>query len=96
MLKSERAADERSVVYGTTAKTYHQSFASAAFFALLFVVCGAAMLFTDAAIPGAVLLGLGIMLGIRSLGLSRAAKKYKALAASNTPQATTSALPTST
>jgi len=79
-VNSERATDERTVVYGTTAKMYHQAFASAAFFALLLVAIGASVTLFDAVIPGAVLLGVGIMLGIRSIGLSRAAKKYRALA----------------
>ncbi|MFO0790317.1 MAG: hypothetical protein U0805_12760 [Pirellulales bacterium] len=91
MLKNERAADERSVVYGTTAKSYHQSFASAAFFGLIFLIFGAILIYTDAIFPGTILLGLGVMLGIRSIGLSRAARKYKALAASNTPEVATSA-----
>lgn len=83
MLKSERAADERTVVYGTTAKTYQQAFASTAFFGLLFVIFGAIFLATDEIFPGAVLLGLGLMLGFRSIGLNRAAQKYKSLAVSN-------------
>ena len=35
-------------------------------------------------VPGAVLIGLGIMMGVRSAGLARAAKKYKSLADSQT------------
>jgi hypothetical protein len=86
MVKTERAADERSVVYGTTAKAYHQAFASTAFFGLLFIIFGAILLFTEAIFPGAVLLGLGMMMGIRSVGLNRTAKKYKSLATNNTAQ----------
>jgi hypothetical protein len=84
MAKSERAADERTVVYGTSSKMYQQAFASAALFGLLFVIVGAIFLFNDDTIPGAILIGLGIMLGIRSAGLSRAAKRYKALAENKT------------
>ena len=78
------AADERTVVYGTSAKMYQQAFASTAFFGLLFVIGGAIFLLRRRTHPGAILLGLGIMLGIRSAGLARAAKKYKSLAENRT------------
>lgn len=77
---SERAKNERAVVYGTSAKVYHQAFASTAFFGLLFVVIGAALLFTEAALGGAILIALGVILGIRGVGFARAGKKFKALA----------------
>jgi membrane-bound ClpP family serine protease len=80
---SERAMNERAVVYGVSAKTYHQAFASSAFFGLLFVVVGAVLLFTDAFIFGAIMIGLGLMFGIRGAGLATAGKKYKSLAAGN-------------
>lgn len=79
--KSWLAMDQRLVVYETSGKVYHQAFASTAFFGLLFVVVGAALLFTEAAFGGAILIGLGIIMGIRGAGLARAGKKFKALAA---------------
>jgi hypothetical protein len=75
--------DERAVVYGVSAKTYHQAFASSAFFGLLFVVVGAVLLFTKAFILGAIMIGLGLMFGVRGASLATAGKKYKSLAASN-------------
>ncbi len=86
MAKSERAADERAVVYGTSGKIYQQAFASTAFFGLLFVIGGAVFIYDDDTIPGAILLGLGIMMGVRSAGLARAAKKYKSLTENQTKE----------
>jgi hypothetical protein len=84
MLKSERAADERTVIYGTSAKMYQQSFASAAFFGLLLIIIGSILLYNEDTVPGAFLVGLGMVLGIRSAGLARAGKKYKSLAENRT------------
>lgn len=67
-------------MYGTSAKVYHQAFASTAFFGLLFVVIGAVLLFTEVAILGVCLIAFGVILGIRGAGFARAGKKYKALA----------------
>ncbi len=93
MAKQERAFEERAVVYGTSGKIYQQAFASTALFGLMFIVGGAFFLYDQDTIPGAVLIGLGLMLGIRSTGLARAAKKYRSLTdnraegqASPTPQ----------
>src|SRR4029077_17205827 len=82
--KTERAAEDRAVVYGTSAKMYQQSFASAAFFGLLMVIIGAVFLYDEDIIPGAFLIGIGVILGIRSAGLARAGKKYKSLADNKT------------
>jgi hypothetical protein len=84
MKKQERAADDRTVVYGTAGKMHQQAFASAALFGLLFVIGGALLIYDDAIFPGAMLLGLGAMLAIRSVGLRRAAEKYKSLAENRT------------
>jgi hypothetical protein len=86
--KSERSFDERAVVYGTSAKMYQQSFASAAFFGLVMVVIGAVFLYDEEIIPGAFLIGIGMILGIRSAGLARAGKKYKSLAENRTESQT--------
>lgn len=87
-VKSERSYDERAVVYGTSAKMYQQSFASAAFFGLVMVVVGSVFLFNEEMIPGAFLIGVGMILGIRSAGLARAGKKYKSLAENRTESQT--------
>jgi hypothetical protein len=79
--KSELAMNQRLVVYETSSKVYQQAFASTAFFGLLFVIVGACLLFTRAATMGAILIGLGIVMGIRGAGLARAGRNYKALAA---------------
>ena len=77
---SERAEDERVVVYGTSAKVYQQAFASTAFFGLLFVIVGAILLSTRIAVAGAMLIALGIAMGIRGAGFAGAGRKYKSLA----------------
>jgi hypothetical protein len=81
---SERANSERSVVYGTSARIYHQAFAATTFFGLLFVIVGAALLFTEIAIGGAILIAFGVVLGIRGAGFARAGKKFKSLADTRT------------
>jgi len=63
---------------------YQQSFASAAFFGLVMVAIGAVCLYDEEFIAGAFLIGVGIILGIRSSGLARAGKKYKSLADNRT------------
>ena len=84
MAKQERAADERAVVYGTSGKMYQQAFASTALFGLLFIVGGVFLLYGQNTLPGAILLGLGAMMAVRSSGLARAAKKYKSLTENRT------------
>jgi hypothetical protein len=88
LAKQERAFEERAVVYGTSGKIYQQAFASTALFGLLFVIGGAVLLYENAPIPGATLIGIGIICGIRSAGLGRAAKKYKTLTDNQTEQQT--------
>ena len=84
MVKQELAADERTVIYKTSGKMYQQAFASTALFGLLFIICGVFFLYDQDTVSGAILLGLGAMLGIRSAGLARAANKYKSLAENRT------------
>ncbi len=81
LAKQEKAFEERAVVYGTSGKIYQQAFASTALYGLAFIIGGAVMLYEGITIPGAILAGLGITLAIRSIGLGRAAKKYKSLTA---------------
>ena len=81
---SERAKNERAVVYGTSAKVYHQAFATTAIVGLMFVIFGTLLLFTDIALAGAILIALGLALGIRGAGFARAGKKFKALASDGT------------
>jgi hypothetical protein len=50
-------------------------------FGLAFVVFGAVLLFTDVAVLGGVFLGLGVVFTMRGMGLARAGRKFKALAA---------------
>jgi hypothetical protein len=84
--KQELAANERTEIYKTSGKMYQQAFASTALFGLLFVIGGAIFFYDNDTIPGAILLGLGLMLGIRSVGLGRAAKKYKSFANNRTEE----------
>src|SRR5215475_1258680 len=43
--KTERAAEDRAVIYGTSGKMYQQAFASTALFGLLFVAGGIFLLY---------------------------------------------------
>jgi hypothetical protein len=79
--KSERAIDQRSIVYETSGNVYHQAFAITALFALAFIMMGGVMMISDMPIPGAVLLGLGIIFTMRGVGLARAGRQFKSLAA---------------
>jgi hypothetical protein len=79
--KSERAIDQRSVVYETSGNMYHQAFAITAFFGLAFVFLGALLMFAENAVLGGVMLGVGAILTIRGFGLARAGRSFRALAA---------------
>jgi membrane-bound ClpP family serine protease len=81
MQKSERAMEQRSIVYETSGTVYHQSFAIIGFFGLALLVLGTIMLLKDQTIVGATFLGIGAIFIIRGIGLARAGKKYRALAA---------------
>jgi hypothetical protein len=59
---------------------YHQAFAITVFFGLLFVCLGAIMLLTNNAVLGGVLIGIGVILTIRGVGLARAGRSFRALA----------------
>jgi hypothetical protein len=81
MQKSERALSQRAVVYETSGSMYHQAFATSVFFGLMFVCLGAILLFTTDTVLGGILLGIGAILTIRGVGLARAGRSFKTLAA---------------
>jgi hypothetical protein len=81
MQKSEKALSQRAVVYETSGSMYHQAFAITVFFGLIFVCLGAILMFTSEAILGGILLGIGLILTIRGIGLARAGRSFKTLAA---------------
>jgi hypothetical protein len=81
MQKSEQALNQRAIVYETSGSMYHQAFATSVFFGLLFVCLGAILLFTSDTIFGGILLGIGVILTIRGVGLARAGRSFKTLAA---------------
>jgi hypothetical protein len=81
MQKSERAMEQRSIVYETSGKIYHQSFAIIGFFGLALVVLAIISFYGGQSILGALCLGIGAIFIIRGIGLARAGKKYRALAA---------------
>jgi hypothetical protein len=81
MQKSERALDQRSVVYKTSGNMYHQAFAITVFFGVIFMGFGAMLVLVENPVLGAILLGLGAILTIRGVGLARAGKSFTALAA---------------
>jgi hypothetical protein len=85
---SERATNQRSVVYETSGTMYHQSFAIIGFFGLAFAVLGTVLLLKDQSIVGATFLGIGAIFMIRGIGLARAGKKFRALAAEERSETT--------
>lgn len=88
--KSEKAIDQRSAVLQTSGNVYHQSFAIVGFFGLVSVVLGVVMLSSNQAVLGAVLLGMGIIFIMRGVGLARASKSFKSLAAEDRLESTES------
>ena len=72
---------QRSVVYETSSGVYQRSFAISAVFGLAFVVFGVFLVIGQVPIVGAALAGLGIIFLINGLGMARASKKFKTLAA---------------
>jgi putative exporter of polyketide antibiotics len=81
---------QRSVVYETSGTVYHQSFALVGFIGLAMAVLGAVLMSASETILGATFLGIGAIFIIRGIGLARAGKKYKALAAEERGEATKS------
>jgi hypothetical protein len=90
MQKSEKAIDQRSTVLQTSGNVYQQSFAVIAFVGLVMLVLGAVILFKDQSVAGAILLGIGVICVIRAIGLARASKSFKTLAAEDGHEATES------
>jgi hypothetical protein len=81
MQKSERALEQRTVVYQTSGNMYHQAFAITVFFGVIFMGFGALLLLVENPVIGGILVGLGAILTIRGVSLGRAGKSFTALAA---------------
>jgi hypothetical protein len=78
---SETSLNQRSVIYETSAKVYQRSFAFSSVMGALFTVIGCVLFMSQAEIPGAIMLGLGILFILHGIGMGRAGKKMKSLAA---------------
>jgi hypothetical protein len=88
LAESERAVSQRTIIYDTSSKVYQRTFAFSATFSILALSFGCLLLLGGEPIFGAVLIGLGIVFGIHGLGMARAGKKFKALAAEGRNQGT--------
>ena len=78
---SETTLQQRSVVYETSSKVYQRSFAFSAAFAMLMLAVGVFLLLAKATIAGAITVSLGVVFLMHGIGMNRAGKKFKALAA---------------
>ena len=79
--QSETAMGQRSVIYETSSGVYQRSFAFSAVLGIMFLVLGVLMLLGGMTVGGAILAGLGVVFLINGLGMARASKKFKTLAA---------------
>jgi hypothetical protein len=90
LAETEASAGQRKTIYETSSSVYHRAFVFSAAFGLLGIVCGAILLLGGADIAGAVLIGLGVIFLVHGIGMGRAGKKFKALAAQAANQGTQS------
>jgi hypothetical protein len=81
LAQSETAMGQRAVVYETSSGVYQRSFAFSAILGLVFAILGVLALLGRIPIAGAVLLGLGVIFLINGVGMARASRKFKTLAA---------------
>jgi len=88
--QSEMAMGQRSVVYSTSSTVYQRSFAFSAVFGIFMVICGIGAFVEQMPVAGAICIGLGAIFVINSLGMARASKNFKKLAAEGRDQGPTS------
>jgi Flp pilus assembly protein TadB len=81
LAQSETAITQRSVVYETSSGVYQRSFAFSAVFGMAALIFGIFMIVGRMPIAGAVVAAMGIVFLINGLGMARASKKFKKLAA---------------
>ena len=79
--RSQKAIDQRATVLQTSGSIYHQSFAIVGFFGLVSIVLGIIMLLSSETVVGTVFVGIGVILILRGMGLARASKRFRSLAA---------------
>ncbi len=90
LAETEATTSQRKTIYETSSKVYQRSFVFFATIGILLIVLGIILLFSSAEVPGAILIGLGLVLLINGVGMGRAGKKMKALAAQVATQGTQS------
>jgi hypothetical protein len=81
LAETEATTSQRKTIYETSSKVYQRSFVFFATFGILQAAIGIMLVLSSAEIPGAVLIGLGLVFLINGIGMGRAGKKFKALAA---------------
>jgi hypothetical protein len=80
MAKSEQSFAEKAILFGNSAKTYQESFASTAVLGLISTVIAAVGLFNGQEVLSVILFGIGAFFLFRSAGLYRSGKKFRELA----------------
>jgi hypothetical protein len=88
--ETESSAGQRKVIYETSSNVYQRAFVFSGAFGILGIACGAMLFLGGLDIAGAVLIGLGLIFLVHGIGMGRAGKKFKALAAQAATQGTQS------
>ena len=78
---SETSLGQRATIYETSSTLYQRQFAFLAAFGIGFLIFGVALFVWQIPVVGALLAGMGVIFLINGLGMHRASKKFKALAA---------------
>jgi hypothetical protein len=90
MRGSETALSQRSVIYETSAKVQHRSFALGVTLGVLMIAIGVFLLLVQAPVAAGVILVLGIAFFMHGIAIGRAGKKFKSLAAESRNEGTNS------
>ena len=88
IVQSESSLNQRKVIYETSSGVYQRSFAFSAAFGLAMLGFGVFLIIEQIEIPGVILTVLGIVFLFHGLGMARAGKKFKALAAEGRGEST--------
>jgi hypothetical protein len=80
-VRTETAIGQRSVVYETSSGVYQRSYAISAIFGGIMLAGGVILILGQMAIAGVALATLGVVFLMHGIGMARAGKKLKMLAA---------------
>jgi hypothetical protein len=81
LAQSETSLGQRSTVYLTSSAMYQRQFAFSAVFGIGLLIFGIILFAGQVPVVGAIMAGIGAIFLINGLGMARASKKFKALAA---------------